>query len=298
MLALEPLDRGLTTVRGAVVDDPEHAPRRAVRLDAHDLADQPPERLDAGLGLAAPEQPGPVDVPGGEVLEGPAALVLELDPHDPACRRRQGRVTADAGLDARLLIGADHELVVPEPPSFPLARVQVEDARRLGSERRVAREDPAAVGPRLDRVLVEPAPDRRVGDRGHEPAADDLGPDVRDVEPAEGQPEAGRQLTGDRLDGDDERWGGKPADGRSASARRDLPGLPRRSACATSTRPGPGCRAAGRSRCSPGPPRPGARCGPGRATGLTSVRFPNPPLPEALRADAEQLGAVVPGQAD
>src|SRR3990170_3046244 len=43
MLALEPLDRGLTTVRGAVVDDPEHAPGGAVRLDAHDLLDQPAE---------------------------------------------------------------------------------------------------------------------------------------------------------------------------------------------------------------------------------------------------------------
>src|SRR3990170_8952857 len=84
MRALEPLDRGLTTVRGAVVDDPEHAPRRAVRLDAHDLLDQPPERLDAGLGLAAPEQPRPVDVPSGEVLERAAAVVLVLDPHDPA----------------------------------------------------------------------------------------------------------------------------------------------------------------------------------------------------------------------
>lgn len=59
MLALEPLDGGLTTVRGAVVDDPEHAPRRAARLAGHDLVDQPPERHDPGLGFAAPEELGP-----------------------------------------------------------------------------------------------------------------------------------------------------------------------------------------------------------------------------------------------
>jgi hypothetical protein len=52
-----------------------------------------------------------MDVPGGKVLEGSAALVLELDAHGPTRRRRQRRVTADPGLDARLLVGADDELV-------------------------------------------------------------------------------------------------------------------------------------------------------------------------------------------
>ena len=36
----------------------------------------------------------------------------------------------------------------------------------------------------------------------------------------------------------------------------------------------------------------------GRANGLTAVRFPNPPLPDASGADGELLGAVVPGQVD
>ncbi len=191
MLALELLDRGLPTVRGTVVDDPEHAPRRGIRLDAHDLGHQPAEGLDAGLGLAAAEQPGPVDVPGGEILERPAALVLVLDPHGPVGRRWQGRATAEASRDARLLVSADDGLVVPMPATVPLAGIEVEDERRLGPEGGVTREDPAAVGPGLDRVLVEPAPDGRVGDRGREPAADDLGPDVWDVQPAEGQGPSG-----------------------------------------------------------------------------------------------------------
>ncbi len=140
----------------------EDTPRRAVRLLDHDLLHEPPERQDAGPWLTAPEEPGPVDVPGGEILEGPAALVLELDAHGPTRRRRQRRVTTDAGLDARLLVGADDELVALERPAVPLAGVQVEHAGRLALEVGVAREDPAAVGPGLDRVLVEPAPDRRV----------------------------------------------------------------------------------------------------------------------------------------
>src|SRR5579859_3466853 len=260
----ETSDGGLAPMRAAVVEDPEDAPGGAVRLAGHDLADEPAERLDAGPLLTAPEEPGAMDVPGGKVLEGPAALVLELDAHGPTRRRRQRRVTADAGLDARLLVGADDELVVLERAAIPLAGIEVEDARRLGREVGVAREDPAPVGPRLDRVLAEPAPDRRVADRRHESAPDHLGSDVRDLEPAEGQPEAGRQLTGDRLDGDDERWGKNPAAGRSGRAPPGRPGPPRRSASATSTRSGPGCRAGGRSRCSPDPARRRARSGPGR----------------------------------
>lgn len=52
----------------------------------HDLGGEPAERLDAGGGLAAAEDLGPVDVAGGQVLQCPAAAVLELDP--PRGRQR------------------------------------------------------------------------------------------------------------------------------------------------------------------------------------------------------------------
>jgi hypothetical protein len=47
--AVEPVDRGPSGVRGAVVDDPEHALGRCVGLFVHHLLDQPPEGLDPGL---------------------------------------------------------------------------------------------------------------------------------------------------------------------------------------------------------------------------------------------------------
>jgi hypothetical protein len=76
-----------------------------------------------------------VDVPGGdEVLERPAALVLVLDEHRVAGGGGDHRMAADPGLDARLLVGADDELVVLEPAAGPLAGVEVEDARRLRPE--------------------------------------------------------------------------------------------------------------------------------------------------------------------
>ena len=94
----------------AVVDDPEHPPGRGVRLGGHDLFDQPAERLDAGGGLGPAEQLGPVHVVGGQIGQRPAPFVLVLDAHQTGPARRQGGVAAAAGLDAGLLIGADHEL--------------------------------------------------------------------------------------------------------------------------------------------------------------------------------------------
>jgi hypothetical protein len=77
-LAFEPLDRGPPGVRGAVVDDPEHPPRRGGGLARHHLLDQPPEGLDPGPLVDPIEQACVVDVPGGQVGERAAAAVLEL----------------------------------------------------------------------------------------------------------------------------------------------------------------------------------------------------------------------------
>jgi hypothetical protein len=77
----ETSDGGLAPIRAAVVEDPEDAPRRAVGFGDQDLLDEPAERLDAGLGLTAAEELGPVDVSGGEILKAPAAPVFMLDEH-------------------------------------------------------------------------------------------------------------------------------------------------------------------------------------------------------------------------
>ena len=67
----QPSGGTLTAVRGAIVNDPEHAAGRPIRLLAHDLSDQAPEGDDAGLALAAAEQLGAMDIPCSDV--GPSA---------------------------------------------------------------------------------------------------------------------------------------------------------------------------------------------------------------------------------
>jgi hypothetical protein len=68
-------------------------------------------------------------------------------------------VTAAAGLDGRLLIGADDVLIICQRFSVPDALVQVEHPGGLGLQLRVADEDPRLVLPWFEGVLSQPTSD-------------------------------------------------------------------------------------------------------------------------------------------
>lgn len=63
-LPLQTLHRSLTPVRRAVVHDPELPIGGGVGFLIHHLLDQRTEGFDACLGLAAPEEPGAMNIPG------------------------------------------------------------------------------------------------------------------------------------------------------------------------------------------------------------------------------------------
>ena len=164
---------------GAVVDDQEDTLRAAVGWLQHQLLDESGEGLDPALLLAAADQARLVDVERSQVGERTAPLVLVLDERGPFRPGRNRRVEALAGLDRGLLVGAEHVLAWAERLAVEDASVEVEhDARLLGKER-VAREDPAAIAPGPDRVLVQPAPDRRARDRLDDATLDDEPAEIR-----------------------------------------------------------------------------------------------------------------------
>jgi hypothetical protein len=71
---------------------------------------------------------------------------------------------AAPGLDGWFLVGADDVVAGVQALALPEARVQVEDRAGALGEARVAREDPGAMPPGLDRVLAEPTPDGHARD--------------------------------------------------------------------------------------------------------------------------------------
>lgn len=77
---------------------------------------------------------------------------------------------APPGLDAGLLVDAEHVISRPQCCTFPAPLVQVDDAASLAGELRVARENPTAMAPGTQCILAEPAPERGAADLGNDAA--------------------------------------------------------------------------------------------------------------------------------
>src|SRR5712691_137415 len=224
---------GGTAVGGAVVGDPEDSPGVVVGAPAHGLGDQAGEAGDAVLSFAAGEDAGAMDVERGQVSPGPEPRVLVLDSHRLARSGLRRGVLPRAGLDAGLLVGADHELVRAQPAALPDAMVEVEDPPGLVLEVGVAGEDPAPMLPGPDGVFVEPPPDGRVAESGHEAGAAYVRAKFGQTPPRERQPQLCRQLAGDGLNANDQLWGGRPGAVRVVGGHRDHGGAAQRSVYAT-----------------------------------------------------------------
>ena len=134
----------------------------------HDLLHQAVKRLNAILLLAATKDPGMVNIQTGNVGPGPTAKVLVLDLHRAAGSAGASGVFAAPCLDAGLLVGRDHELIIFQRLTFPLAGIQIEYAAGFVSEVGIPWKDPTTVVPGSNGVLMQPAPKRTAADGSHQ----------------------------------------------------------------------------------------------------------------------------------
>jgi len=218
----QPSGGALATVRRAIVDNPEYAPRGAVGLLAHDLSDQTFEGGDAGLALAAAEQLGAMDIPGRDIGPSTGATVFVLNVNRPPRSGRQRGMFASARLDAGLLVGAEHIIARSQGFVLPPALVEVQDAAGLGGEGGIARENPAAMTPRSQRVLAEPAPERGAADLRHQPLLDRFPAQFGERPARQRQTTTRRQLTCQRFDLDPDSGGKNARVDHRAADLRDL----------------------------------------------------------------------------
>ena len=95
-----------------------------------------------------------MDVPGGQVGQRAAAVVVVLDAHRTGFARRQGGVAAAPGLDRGLLIGADHIVVAPSgrPSQIPAYRSSTRAALAAKPGSRTEIQDRCCQGLRASRA--------------------------------------------------------------------------------------------------------------------------------------------------
>ena len=142
-------------------------------------------------------------------------------------------MNAGAGLDAGFFVGADDVVPRAERPSFPQALIKVEDAAGFGGKVGVAGENPAPVGPGLDGVGAEPAPDRGPADRSDHAAPYGLPGNLGVAQPRKRQAARGRELAGQGFDFNHDFWGKNAGDGPAGARPPDLGDDDERSVCAT-----------------------------------------------------------------
>ena len=160
----QPLARGCTAMRRTIVHDPKQSFAGTVWFLRQHLLDQSAKGGYAGLRFTPAQYIPPTYIPGSQILQGTAALVLVFDIGRSAHGRRQGRVAADAGLDAGLLVGAEDVVLGAKALALPSAGIQVQNGAGLLSEMGITRKDPVLVSPRFEGIRLQNPPHRAATD--------------------------------------------------------------------------------------------------------------------------------------
>src|SRR6188472_1448562 len=150
-----------------------------------------------------------VDVQGSDIGPSAAAEVLVFDVHGGAWPAGLGGMLAATGLNARLFVGGNHELILLQRAALPMASVQIQDAASLAGEVRIAWKDPTAVIPGPNGILVKPAPQRTTADRGDQAALLDMLNQITGAPAGQRPVVFRRQFTRQGLNLNDEIWGKK-----------------------------------------------------------------------------------------
>jgi hypothetical protein len=226
--ALESCHGTVATMTRTVVHDPEDAAGFIVRWARHDLVHEAVKRSDAIFQFAATQDAGAVDIERRQVSPGSTTLVLMFDAHRPAGSASLGSMSAGSCLDAGLLVGRNHKLIVLQGLAVPKARVEIQDAARFQGKVRVARENPSSVLPGTNGILVQPSPDRAATDLCDQAGARGVLGQVGGAPPRERKAVGGGQFTSESLHLNDQLWGEKSGAVPDEDAPPDRRGVPRR----------------------------------------------------------------------
>lgn len=222
-----------TSMCAAVIDDPEDSPGALVGLLVHDLSKEPIKWRNAIFSFTTAKEFGTMDIEGGQVSPDPAPYIFTFHLHGRAGLSRVGGVRTAQRLDAGLLIGRQHELVVPQGASIPDPSIKVKDAPGFFGELGIAGEDPRSMLPRSNRILMEPAPYGAIADGRHKATLPSLSGHIGRTPAGKRHLMGRRQLAGQGLNLNDQIRGEKPGGDRAGDALQGLEDVLQRSVFAT-----------------------------------------------------------------
>jgi hypothetical protein len=100
-------------------------------------------------------------------------------------------------LNARLLVGTQHKFVLFESSTVPNPVIEVQNPASFCSKIGISRENPAAMLPRFNRILMKPAPHGATADGSYQARLPDMIDNIFSAPARKGNSIFSRQLTGD-----------------------------------------------------------------------------------------------------
>ena len=157
-----------------IVNDQKDTPCCGIGWLTHHVVNKAIKGGDAASSFAPAKQFGAMHIKSRYVGPSAASGVFMFYFHRRTGLDRIGGMTAVACLDAGFLIGRQNKLIIPKGMPIPYPFIEIQDFPGFLGKLRITRENPGAIPPRTNSILMKPSPDGAVTDRGCESRSSNL----------------------------------------------------------------------------------------------------------------------------
>lgn len=197
----------------SIINNQENPSRLLVRVLAHDLVQKPIKREYTAAMVTQAKELCTVNIECSDISPCSASFVLVFHFYGRTRLSGISGMPPSPSLNAGLLIGTQHKFVLFESPAVPNPVIEIENPASFCGKTGISWENPAAMLPWFDGVLMQPAPYGATADGSYQARLPDIIDNIFSAPARKGNFIFSWQLTGDRFNLNDELWGGKPEDG-------------------------------------------------------------------------------------
>ena len=157
-----------------IVNDQKDTPCCGIGWLTHHVVNKAIKGGDAASAFAPAKQFGAMDIKGRYVGPSAASGVFMFHFHWRTRLDRIGGMKTAASLDAGFLIGRQNKLIIPKGMPIPYPFIKIQDSPGFLGKLRITGENPGAIPPRTNGILMKPSPDGAVTDCGCESRSSNL----------------------------------------------------------------------------------------------------------------------------
>jgi len=209
---LQPFHGARTAMGRTIVNDPKDTLCCGIGRLTHHVVHEAIKGSNAGSAFAAAKQFGAMNIKGRYVGPSAAPRVFMFHFHRQTRPDRIGGMTTAACLNAGFLVGRQNKLIIPKDMPIPYPFIEIKDSPGFLSKLRITGENPGAIPPRTNGILMKPSPDGAVTDRGCKSRSSNLSAQIGNTPSRKRYLMNRGQFTGQRFNLNDDLRGEKSRD--------------------------------------------------------------------------------------